>query len=302
VFTLVKVDNGAAGQHPAVTFTVKDKSGNAIKLSDMARLALVMAGPTTDYASAISENAIKAPANSDGSYTYTFTAAIPASATGTFAIGIEGYRSVTLLPGTKQQVVVRDAGANQVLSFSVDGSTVAARRKVVAIENCNQCHFSLSVHGDNRNQTVMCVLCHNPNGTDAAQRPAAENPPQTIDFRTMIHKIHTGEDLNSEFTIYGFGGSKNDFTDVRFPGDRRNCEKCHVAGSEQLPLKDNLLSVVTPRGYTNPTPPTAAACLACHTDKSAASHALGNTTSLGEACPVCHGPDADFSIDKVHAR
>ncbi len=302
VFALINVDNAGTGKPPAVTFSVKDKSGAPIPLSAMTRLALVLAGPTTDYASAISENAVSATANGDGSNTYTFKAVIPATATGTFSVGIEGYRSVKLLPGTKKEVTVRDAGANQVLSFSVDGSPVADRRKVVAIENCNQCHSSLSVHGDNRNQTVMCVLCHNPNATDAAQRPSDQNPPEAIDFRTMIHKIHTGENLNSEYTIYGFGGSKNDFTDVLFPGDRRNCEKCHVAGSEQLPLADNLLPVVSPRGYTNPTPPTTAACLACHTDRSAASHALGNTTSLGEACPVCHGPDAQFSIDKVHAR
>ena len=44
------------------------------------------------------------------------------------------------------------------------------------------------------------------------------------------------------------------------------------------------------------------ACLACHDTKPAASHALGNTTTLGEACAVCHSPDAQFAIDKVHAR
>jgi OmcA/MtrC family decaheme c-type cytochrome len=186
----------------------------------------------------------------------------------------------------------------------VDGSTVAPRRTVVAIDNCNQCHSSLSVHGDNRNQTVMCVLCHNPNTTDADQRTAANQPPQTVDFRTMIHKIHRGENLdpNDQYTIIGFGKSENNFNDVRFPGDLRNCEKCHVNSSEQLPLGDNLLSVVTPRGYMNPTTPTAAACLACHDDKPAAAHALGNANSLGEACAVCHSPSGEFAIDKVHAR
>ena len=303
VFALIRVDNGTAGKQPAVTFTVKDKSGAPIPLSALARLGLVLAGPTTDYASVISENALGATSHGDGSSTYTFKAAIPATATGSFSVGIEGYRSVKLLPGTEQAQTVRDAGVNQVLSFSVDNSPVAGRRKVVAIENCNQCHSSLSVHGDNRNQTVMCVLCHNPNATDADQRPVAENPPQTIDFRTMIHKIHTGENLNSEYTIYGFGGSKNDFTTVRYPGDRRDCEKCHVAGSEQLPLPDNLLPVVNPRGYINPTPPTTAACISCHTDKATASHALGNTTSLGEACAVCHGPRRRFfDRQRVHAR
>jgi OmcA/MtrC family decaheme c-type cytochrome len=302
VFNLVRVDNAAPGKQPVVTFKVQDKSGAPVLPSKMGRLALVLAGPTTDYATAISEDARQATSNLDGTYAYTFKAPIPANATGTFSVGIEGYSSQKLLAGTKKEQTVRDAGVNQVISFSVDGTEATLRRTVVAIDNCNGCHSSLSVHGDNRNQVVMCVLCHNPNQTDVAQRPKSDAPAQTVDFRTMIHKIHTGENLNSEYTIYGFGGSKNDFTDVRFPGDRRDCGTCHVNGSEQLPLGDNLLNVSNPRGLINPTPPTTAACIACHTDRSAASHALANTTTLGEACATCHGPDAQFSIDKVHAR
>ena len=118
----------------------------------------------------------------------------------------------------------------------------------------------------------------------------------------MIHKIHRGENLTADLTIYGFGHSVNNFNDVRFPGDLRNCEKCHTNGSEQLPLADNLLSVNNPRGLINPTPPITAACTACHDTKATASHALANITTLGEACVTCHGPDAQFSIDKVHAR
>jgi OmcA/MtrC family decaheme c-type cytochrome len=271
----------------------------------MDRLALVLAGPTTDYAGYVSEDPRKtAVANADGTYTYNFTAKIPAAATGTFSVGIEGYRNEKLLPGTKKEVAVRDAGANQVINFTVDGSAVAPRRTVVALDNCNQCHFSLSVHGDNRNQVVMCVLCHNPNTTDADQRTAATNPPQTVDFRTMIHKIHRGENLdpNDQYTVMGFGKSVNNFNDVRFPGDLRDCEKCHVNASEQLPLQETLLSVVTPRGYMNPTPPATAACLACHDTKPAAAHALSNENTLGEACAVCHSPSGEFAVDKVHAR
>jgi len=78
--------------------------------------------------------------------------------------------------------------------------------------------------------------------------------------------------------------------------------KCHNPGTEELPLGDSLLAVNNPRGWINPTLPTAAACLGCHTDKSVASHALANTTSLGEGCPVCHDPNGQFSVDKMHAR
>ncbi len=59
----------------------------------------------------------------------------------------------------------------------------------------------------------------------------------------MIHKIHTGEGLTAagqNYTIVGFGGSHNDFTDVRYPtmtptggvGDTAKCYMCHVNNSE----------------------------------------------------------------------
>jgi hypothetical protein len=46
----------------------------------------------------------------------------------------------------------------------------------------------------------------------------------------------------------------------------------------------------------------AAACLGCHDTQPAAAHALTMTAPFGEACAACHGSDADFSVDKVHAR
>lgn len=302
VFELLKVDDGVAGKSPTVTFSVKDKSGNPINPATMNRIALVLSGPTSDYAAMVSEDASKATCGSDGVCSYTFAYKIPASATGSYSIGIEGRNMYTLNPGTKKEMTTEVGGVNKVVTFSVDGSPVQQRRMVVAIEKCNGCHGNLTMHGENRNQTVMCVLCHNPNMTDVARRPANAGPPQTVDFRTMIHKIHTGSDLNSEYTVYGFGGSKHDFTEVEFPGDRRDCGTCHINNSYQLPLRSNLLPVQTPRGYMPATGPTAAACLACHTTQSAASHAMAMTSSIGESCAVCHAPDADFAIDKVHAR
>ncbi len=302
VFNIVSVTNAAAGQKPTVTFTVRDNQGNGIAIAK-ASVSLVMAGPTTDYPSYVSEKVVTAPGTADGTYTWNMANAIPANATGTFSIGIEGYQSVTLLPGTEIAQTVREAGINKVFDFSVDGSPVQARRKVVDIAKCDSCHSFLSVHGGNRNQIEQCVLCHNPNTTDSGSRPAAQAPNQTINFAYMIHRIHTGEASTSEYTIYGHGGSVNDFTDVRFPGDRRNCAECHVNNSEQLPLSAGHLNISSPRGLINPMGPATGACTACHTDIDAASHALSNTTTqLGEACAVCHGSDADFSVPSVHAR
>ncbi len=300
-FVILNVSNTSAGNNPVVSFTIKDDAGNPIDPASMEHVALVLAGPTTDYPQAITEDLGKVPGPSP-TYIYTFQYQIPKNATGTWTIGIEGAKTYTLNPGTILEITQIQGGVNKLVSFSVDGSPAQPRRTVVSLQNCNGCHSSLSAHGGNRNQIEMCVLCHNPNATDSALRPAANNPPQAIDFRTMVHKIHTGENLTSDYTIYGYQGSVNNFNAVTFPGDRRDCSKCHVNGSEQLPLLPNLLPVTTPQDYLTTTPPATAACLGCHTLKSTAAHAQSNITALGESCDVCHGPAAGFSIDKVHAR
>lgn len=300
-FEILHVDNTAAGSSPIVAFSIKDDAGNPIVPSSMEHVALVLAGPTGDYSQAITEDLSQVPGPSS-TYTYTFKYQIPKDARGTWTIGIEGAKTYTLNAGTVLQTTQNQGGINKLVSFSVDGTLVQPRRTVVALENCNSCHSSLSAHGGNRNQIEMCVLCHNPNATDSSARPASSNPPQAIDFRTMVHKIHTGTQLTNAYTIYGYRGSANNFNGVTFPGDRRDCEKCHVNGSEELPLSANLLPVSTPRDYITTTPPTTAACLACHTDQTAASHALSSTTAIGESCDVCHGQTAEFSVDKVHAR
>ena len=334
VVDILKVDNGAAGQSPTVTFTVKDFQGNGIPMSQLTgganRLALVLAGPTTDYGYTnfgttpngyVSENPVpSATCAADGTCVYTFKAKIPAGATGTYSVGIEARRGITLLAGTVLERTSEYGAINKVFNFSVDGSPVTPRRTVVSINNCNRCHAFLSLHGENRNQIEQCVLCHNPSETDSARRVVATNPadkalpPQSVDFALMIHKIHTGENMledNRTYVVVGFGGSHNDFSEVRYPafspsgspGDRRNCSMCHVNGSEQLPLQAGLHQVTDPQGLLNPVGARTAACTACHGSIAAASHALVNTsTQLGESCDVCHGSSSDFSVNKVHAR
>ena len=305
VFELVGVTNAGPAKSPVVQYRIKNKAGATVLPSQMSRLSLDLAGPTTDYPSVTSEDPRSASqVAADGTATYTFKTAIPAGAKGSFSIGIEGYNNFTLQPGTDKQVTVRDAGVNKVIHFSVDGTPVAPRRTVVSLDNCNKCHAFLSLHGGNRNTTEICVLCHNPNGTDQARRTAAQLPAQSIDMSLMIHKIHTGEKLgaDSDYTVYGFGGNPVNFNEVRFPGDRRRCNACHVGNSQLLPLDKGLLQVQDPRGYISPAGAVTTACTSCHTSIEAASHADINTGRLGESCTVCHGGTADFSVDKVHAQ
>jgi len=301
--------NGAAGKAPVVTFSLLDNAGNAIDPSKMNLLNLVLAGPTGDYASVVSESATGATAaGASGNYTYTFKSVIPANATGTYTVGIEGYRNVTVLPGTVKSQTVRDVGFNQVLPFSVDGSPVAPHPVENAQQDCNACHYRISAHGTIRQNVQYCLLCHNPNATDSAQRPAAQNPPQSIDFPVLIHRLHTGETAEeggqmTPFIVWGFGGSANDFSDVRYPADLRDCGKCHVNSSDFPPVPSTRIAVNNPRDFINPTPPTVAACTACHTAKDSSAHAAQMTNpALGESCGVCHGQGADFSVDQVHAR
>ena len=105
------------------------------------------------------------------------------------------------------------------------------------------------------------------------------------------------------YIVYGFGGSINNFGDVRFPGDLRNCDKCHVNDSQSLPLPAGRISVVSPRAFYSPMGPTTAACTACHTLQSTIAHTQVNTSpQFGESCDVCHGTGAAFAVDQVHAR
>jgi len=249
---------------------------------------------------------------------YTFTHTVPSAATGTYAIGVEARRTETVLSGTPSQQSIEYGAPNKVVYFSVDGSTVADRRTVVQIGNCNQCHVSLQLHGTLRNNTEYCVMCHNPSNTDASTRASAvvasdkTAPAQGINFNLLVHRIHYGINMqaaNRTYIVVGYQGSHNDFSSTLFPAlsptgeatDTQNCSLCHVNGSEQnLPLGKN--PVIDPQGPVNPNQAISSACTGCHVDLPAASHMLSNTTSLGEACTVCHSSGAAYAVDQVHAQ
>ncbi|MGD0619001.1 MAG: OmcA/MtrC family decaheme c-type cytochrome [Bryobacteraceae bacterium] len=328
------VTNNSAGETPTVTFTLQDDSGNNIPLSQATTLEFTMAGPTTDYGYTsfgsdvttpgyVTESAAKATCSAGGVCTYTFTHAIPATATGTYTMGGEARMNVSvpvLTGGTTTTQVVNLGAMNPLINFSVDGSPVTPRRTVVALSNCNNCHVALSLHGNLRNQTEYCVLCHNPSNTDASQRVNAvvasdkALPPQGINFNLLVHRIHDGVNVvangGKPYIVVGYGGSHNDFSGVLFPAfspsgsatDLADCALCHVNSSEQNDLTISGLNPVTdPQGLINPVQPFTSACTGCHVGIPTASHALSNTTSLGEACAVCHGSGAAFAVDQEHA-
>jgi OmcA/MtrC family decaheme c-type cytochrome len=296
VLKIMKVDNGTAGKNPTVTFQVTDKAGNPIDITKLTTIRMVLGGSNVDYGTGaggmrVSETPTKATLVSSGVYSYTMTNAIPAAATGSFTVSMEAVNTVTLLAGTTQQTTANDMAVPVEFYFSVDNTLTAPRRQVVALAKCSACHQNLGiVHGGSRGNTQECVICHNPTLSDGTSK-------QSVSFATQIHSIHRGENLANPYIL----GTTN-YQSLLFPGDLRDCTTCHVNNSYQVDNVGAVASVASPGGFTPTTPPISAACQGCHDDKATASHALSNTTTIGESCATCHGINGQFSVDTVHAR
>ena len=298
---IVSVTNLGPGLKPTIKFKLTDRFGTPMKVTDLTRLTFRFAGPTGDYRWNGSESGLKATTGADGVSTYDFTTmALPADASGTYAMEVEGYINGTLNAGTVKSVAQRDVMDNQMLYYAVTGTKVTERRKIVDDAKCDNCHDKLWFHGGNRNNVQTCAVCHNPTLTDT--RPAAKGGKESVDMKIMIHKIHSGENLTKDYSILDDKGEGNSFNEVLYPGDRRDCLQCHMAGTYTVPLPATATPVNWPALSDKPVMPTTAACLGCHDTTEAAAHAFLNVAPFGEACAVCHKETADASVSKVHAR
>jgi OmcA/MtrC family decaheme c-type cytochrome len=300
-FQILNVSGAAPGAAVTVLFKVTNADGSPVTPSSLATLSILLGGPTGDYTTNIRESAKGATANGDA-WVYTFQTPLPADATGSWTASADVYRNVTIDNHTDAGLSVRECAFNPTFTFAVTDAQPMARRTVVALANCNKCHDVLALHGGQRLNTQECVICHNPVADDSGSRLPADATPESISFQRMIHRIHTGENLTQTYTIWGHGNSENNYNEVRFPGDRRDCVACHASGTYTVPLPDGVIPTITLLDYFSPMQPTAAACLGCHDTRDAAAHALTMTSVLGEACEVCHGNDAEFSVDQEHAR
>ena len=292
---VLSVDNATPGNAPKVTFSVNDKSGVPVDISKITQIRVVLAGNNTDYGAGaaglrVSEDPSKTP-GSNGVYVYTMTNKIPTGATGSFTVSLEARNALTLNAGTTNPQTASDNARPVRYYFSVDSSPMTPRRQVVATQKCAACHQDLTfVHGGTRSEAMECTLCHNPTLTDGTSN-------QSVNMAWQIHSIHRGENLVNPYIL----GTTN-YQEVRFPGDLRDCSTCHLSGTY---LPENVgakAMVASPGGFTKTTAPISAACQGCHDDQSTASHALANTTSIGESCTACHGANMEFSVDRVHQR
>ncbi len=315
---ILGVTNVGPGKKPTVTFKLTNGDGSIVDpkaIGTSASLSLLLAGPTTDYgagkaapAQPISESAVNASFNGSIA-TYTFTNAIPATATGTWAVSVQTRRTITFNPAPRNGPATYNEGAvNPVTYIAVTDGVAVPRRTVVSLATCDKCHDQLAntfSHGGQRIAIEFCVFCHNPNADDGGRRPASAGAPESINFKRMIHRIHTGENLTQDYSIFGFSGAAS-FNDVAYPGNTQNCLQCHTATSTySLPLNPGTIPTITMRDYFSPQGPATAACLGCHDNIDAAAHAYLNTVTspfFGEACASCHGVGKDWDVVKVHAQ
>lgn len=226
--------------------------------------------------------------NGDGTYQYTFKKDITKdpnviySATLTHRVGFE------------IRNLVQANNASYTFQPSTGDTTGIFSREIVDTATCDTCHTSLTAHGGARVETQYCVMCHNPGTID----PNSDN---TLDFKVMVHKIHTGNTLPSIQTvsgpnttptlglgywIVGYGDSLSNFNTVLYPQDTRNCLTCHVQTNPLLTEAVNFKTV-----------PTMEACGACHDNVNFATGANHgpNIVANDTQCTTCHG--ATSTID-----
>ncbi len=345
-FQILSVANATPGNKATVTFKITDNRGNALSPAESGSSYSLKIGyfPVVDYTNdgmenygqPLTQSLASATANADGSYTITFAKAIPAAATGTGIVGLEGRRTYTI-PATQKYPsrTLRVGGKSVQYFFDVaTGAQVVdpakQRRLTVDDDKCLVCHGRLSLHGSNRVNSVQeCAICHNPNATDKSQRPAVPVDglvEQSINFKDMIHKIHTGDELEVSklplttggvgYIIYGNGNSVNDFGKVGYPRDRRDCLACHVTKNPivyGLPLPDGVLGTTTATGTdannaavddNTRITPIRAACLSCHDTTFSTNHAAGHVAGSGaaavESCVACHSTGLLQGVDFAH--
>ncbi|HSR54561.1 MAG TPA: OmcA/MtrC family decaheme c-type cytochrome [Acidobacteriota bacterium] len=300
--TIDEVMGTGPGENPTVIFRSTDDEGNIQAPSEFAFYNLILTGPTEDYTFFASEGVAGAAEPFGDAFSYTFEAAIPDDAEGTFAVGAEAFRNVVLNEGLTNEMSVRETAENPVFFFGVTDVEPVMRRMAVDDAKCESCHEDLALHGTIRhNATDYCQMCHRPDADDSPFRAEEDFPPRSIDFKFMIHRIHMGEELTRDFTVIGFGGSAHNYNSVLYPGDLRNCTTCHVNEAYQVPSQ-GIEPTIAPREFFSPMPPNTAACVGCHDSQVTAAHAFVNIAPFAESCATCHREGAEFAVSRVHAR
>jgi OmcA/MtrC family decaheme c-type cytochrome len=257
--------------------------------------------------------------NAEGYYTYTFSTDIT-DPTKTNGIAFEPNRTHRIAI----QLSYTNAAGESVrvnpyidVTFDANGRSVLvtdpSKTRVMAdVASCNGCHDKLALHDGGRVDVQYCVMCHNPGTTDA-------NSGNALTMQTMVHKIHSGRLLASptnaaiggeHYTIWATGIKDNvvqvvanDYSEVGFPQDLRNCSVCHSGANPNTPQGDNWKTRASKE-----------ACLTCHVSGTGSNFDVTHTdfalAILGPGgkpqnipnsdCAQCHRAGTSVSPERVH--
>ncbi|MGE5185361.1 MAG: multiheme c-type cytochrome, partial [Acidobacteriota bacterium] len=348
---LQSITNTAPGQVPTITFQASvNGAPRDLVAQPLDNLSVTLAGPTTDIAGywqakiqgSGAVGTLTAVDAARGVFSYTLPAtgctdaehpseacAIPADATGSYEVGLEGYIQPTAMDP-------RAAALPPTLAFAVTDRAPQPRRVIVAQETCNGCHLDLDAHGGTRKNPNYCVFCHNTSKTNDTRVAHVEGQTvlaNSVDLRVMIHKIHMGDELSQPYVLGSFpppsamnpAGTPVDFGKTRYPRPRTDCEACHLGKNWTVPLQNSSMYLPStamemtcsedpaadPDNYCEPAffmpsqtikiGPTASVCTSCHDQPATAAHAMVNTTAAGaEACATCHGTGMAWDVANFH--
>jgi OmcA/MtrC family decaheme c-type cytochrome len=289
VLQIVSVTGVAAGGTPTIQFTLKDATGANVAPSTMATLSANFGGPMPVPTWNLLGQSLKTATGPDANGVYTKTVgALPATVTAGETVIVELDNRIARTGTRDGTAVTLNEIAPNAVAYVVAGTDApgTARAFDVPMASCNTCHGqigdspSLSGHGGQRNTMEACITCHNPTLTDAARRNDGSTP-VSVDMPLMIHKIHAGTTLSQGYVVFGYGNSRNDFSEIAFTRQLNDCKACHTGNAWKEP--------------------STRACITCHDTPAAEAHAELNTTTAGvEACDVCHGAGSTLGADKIH--
>ncbi|MFO0985269.1 MAG: cytochrome c3 family protein [Planctomycetota bacterium] len=228
---------------------------------------------------------------------------------GTYSVGMWAHKDFSVTVGS-ETTTYRSISPPAIGNFLFGAATQIETRAIADAAACNNCHDDLVFHGNGRRGLDTCLLCHSISGAeDAAKYNYSDwyvgaTPGVTVDFRTMLHKMHMGKQLTKTYQVngvflgvpYQFDG--NESADPVQPGGTAQCIACHGEASAawQQPGARN-----HPTQQTQPLRGWRAVCGSCHDSDATAAHIDSNTAPSGfEGCAVCHEPGKQWPVDLMH--
>ncbi len=195
--------------------------------------------------------------------------------------------------------------------FLFGAATQIVRRDSIKPEACNSCHGDVQAHGFGRRGYETCENCHSISGLEDGQKARFASwytgftPKVSMEFRTLLHKVHMGKELaqGPAYEVIGvFLGVPYPVTyeEVGFPrqpGGVKACVSCHDEASTAWKLPPER---VHPAAPSKPAMSWTAVCSSCHDSVPATVHIMTQSFMGREACATCHCLDDELSVERVH--